>query len=295
MGWKKIGGNLCSETFQDEDLNFGIATVATDKVAELEQALPGLDLKIPGKGRAVTRISRHWAKLIDGYSEKDRTIMDGWSEELDGRVKYYGEETTCLFCTSYGYDKYFPLKGLPTNDLGRIQIQENMVMFPFHCKVSHYYDNYRVKIPNPVFTPQISIFGEYTDISMQEMRRMLSEYGLEELDEYLKEISLSLFKKAYDYAESRGILIADTIFKYGILPPEESCGLNVLLGGQILSPDCTHYYSALTYKPEDEDMLRQPIREYREAVVAGRLRPENATLIHDLAVSYGELEKALLV
>ncbi|HBT03531.1 MAG TPA: phosphoribosylaminoimidazolesuccinocarboxamide synthase, partial [Thermodesulfobacterium commune] len=70
------------------------------------------------------------------------------------------------------------------------------------------------KLPEPIFTPSTKAeIGEHdVNISYQEMEKLVGS----EVAQFLKETSLKIYKKASEYAESRGIIIADTKFEFGI-------------------------------------------------------------------------------
>jgi phosphoribosylaminoimidazole-succinocarboxamide synthase len=116
------------------------------------------------------------------------------------------------------------------------------------------------KLPEPIFTPSTkAAVGHDQDIDFQEVVVIVGE----EYAERIRDISLSIFKDASQYAENRGILIADTRFEFGI----DKWG-HLYLIDEVLTPDSSRYWNAEKYQvgtsPESFD--KQIIRDYLESI-----------------------------
>ncbi|WP_334135753.1 phosphoribosylaminoimidazolesuccinocarboxamide synthase [Tepidimonas sp.] len=127
------------------------------------------------------------------------------------------------------------------------------------------------KLPAPIFTPAAkAAVGEHDEnITFDEMARRIGGG----LAERIRDISLRLYQTASDYAASRGILIADTKFEFGL----DADGTLTLMD-EVLTPDSSRYWPAESYaegsQPPSFD--KQYLRDWLEQVrIDGR--PWNKT------------------
>jgi phosphoribosylaminoimidazole-succinocarboxamide synthase len=128
------------------------------------------------------------------------------------------------------------------------------------------------KLPEPIFTPAAKAeMGEHDEnISFDKVIEMIGE----ELANQIREVSIRLYKAASDYAETRGIIIADTKFEFGL----DDAGQLVLMD-EILTADSSRLWPAETYyvgaSPPSYD--KQFVRDWLEtAMVDGKLWPKTA-------------------
>src|SRR5205807_1539499 len=90
------------------------------------------------------------------------------------------------------------------------------------------------QLPAPIFTPATKAeSGHDLNISWEEMAQATGT----NLAEALRQESLTLYRRAADYARSRGILIADTKFEWGQLP-----GGELILIDEVLTPDSSRFW-----------------------------------------------------
>ncbi len=84
----------------------------------------------------------------------------------------------------------------------------------------------------------------------------------EDLGNQLKEISMNLYKTAADYALTKGIIIADTKFEFGMIDDE------LILIDEVLTPDSSRFWPADTYKPGSSPFSfdKQFVRDYLETL-----------------------------
>lgn len=124
------------------------------------------------------------------------------------------------------------------------------------------------KLPEPVFTPSTKApVGEHDmNISMEQGAEWLEKFFPGKGKEYmekLKELSLALYKKCADYALSRGIIIADTKFEFGLNDKGE-----FILGDEMLTPDNSRFwplegYEAGKSQPSyDKQFVRDYLRQH---------------------------------
>ena len=128
------------------------------------------------------------------------------------------------------------------------------------------------KLPEPIFTPAAKAeMGEHDEnISFDKVIEMIGE----KLANQIREVSIRLYKKASDYAATRGIIIADTKFEFGL----DDAGQLVLMD-EILTADSSRFWPAETYhvgsNPPSYD--KQFVRDWLEtAMVDGKLWSKTA-------------------
>ncbi len=112
------------------------------------------------------------------------------------------------------------------------------------------------KLPDPVFTPSTKAeMGEHDEnISYEKMVDIVGS----EMAARLKELSLNIYIRARDYAETKGIIIADTKFEFGLYDG------NIILIDEILTPDSSRFWPIDTYEPGKSQVSldKQYIRDY---------------------------------
>jgi phosphoribosylaminoimidazole-succinocarboxamide synthase len=128
------------------------------------------------------------------------------------------------------------------------------------------------KLPEPIFTPAAKAeAGEHDEnISFDKVIEMIGE----KLAKQIREVSIDLYKAASEYAATRGIIIADTKFEFGL----DDAGQLVLMD-EILTADSSRFWPAETYyvgsNPPSYD--KQFVRDWLEtAMVDGKLWPKTA-------------------
>ncbi|MBU3592642.1 phosphoribosylaminoimidazolesuccinocarboxamide synthase [Polynucleobacter sp. 71A-WALBACH] len=128
------------------------------------------------------------------------------------------------------------------------------------------------KLPEPIFTPAAKAeAGEHDEnISFDKVIEMIGE----KLANQIREVSIRLYKEASEYAATRGIIIADTKFEFGL----DDAGQLVLMD-EILTADSSRFWPAETYyvgaNPPSYD--KQFVRDWLEtAMVDGKLWSKTA-------------------
>ena len=128
------------------------------------------------------------------------------------------------------------------------------------------------KLPEPIFTPAAKAeVGEHDEnISFEKVIELIGE----KLAQQIREVSIRLYKEASEYAATRGIIIADTKFEFGL----DDAGQLVLMD-EILTADSSRFWPAETYhvgaNPPSYD--KQFVRDWLEtAQVDGKLWPKTA-------------------
>jgi len=117
------------------------------------------------------------------------------------------------------------------------------------------------KLPEPIFTPSSKAdVGDHDEnIDYAATEKLLGA----DLARQVKDVSLQLYKEAADYALTRGIIIADTKFEFGV---DENNQL--VLIDEVLTPDSSRFWPADQYKPGSSPMSfdKQFVRDYLETL-----------------------------
>jgi phosphoribosylaminoimidazole-succinocarboxamide synthase len=115
------------------------------------------------------------------------------------------------------------------------------------------------KLPEPIFTPATkATSGHDENISFDRMVDLIGK----DLSEKLRDITVTVYKKAADYAETRGIIIADTKFEFGQAPR------GLVLADEVLTPDSSRFWPMDKYHPggAQESFDKQYVRDYLESI-----------------------------
>ncbi len=115
------------------------------------------------------------------------------------------------------------------------------------------------KLPEPIFTPATKAEeGHDINISQEETKAQVGE----EVFEFLKERSLAIYNKASEYAESKGIIIADTKFEFG------KVGDKIILMDEVLTPDSSRFWPIDGYEAgrAQKSFDKQFVRDYLEGL-----------------------------
>ena len=122
------------------------------------------------------------------------------------------------------------------------------------------------QLPEPLFTPSTkAASGHDENISHEQGALVVGEPTMQ----WLADATLRLYKEAREFAQSRGIILADTKFEFGRLAADDT----PLLIDEIFTPDSSRFWPAENYQPgqEQESFDKQVVRNYLEQEVsAGR-------------------------
>jgi len=114
-------------------------------------------------------------------------------------------------------------------------------------------------LPEPIFTPATkATSGHDENISFDEMAKLTGE----PMAAKLRDLTLAIYKKAADYARTRGILIADTKLEFGTVAGE------VVLADEVLTPDSSRFWPLDQYAPgrSQPSYDKQYVRDYLESI-----------------------------
>ncbi len=227
--------------------------VATDRISAFDCVFP---TPIPHKGAVLTAFSAFWfgkLKILtnnhlitSNFNEMPETIQQ--IEEFRGRSMLVKKtEVFPVECIVRGYLEGSGWKDYQaTGEVCGYRLPSNLKQ----CE----------KLPQPIFTPATKAqSGHDENITEAEFEKIV---GMETAAK-LKSISLKMYREACDYALTRGIIIADTKFEFGL---DESG--DILLIDEILTPDSSRFWSTKNYisGKSQSSLDKQFVREYLETL-----------------------------
>jgi phosphoribosylaminoimidazole-succinocarboxamide synthase len=116
------------------------------------------------------------------------------------------------------------------------------------------------KLPEPIFTPaaKIQTGGHDENISFQTMIDTIGEQHAVEL----RRLTFAIYEKASAHAASKGLILADTKFEFGLV------GDQIVLADEVLTPDSSRYWPAESYSPggAQPSFDKQFVRDYLESI-----------------------------
>lgn len=207
--------------------------VASDRISAFDVILGD---PIPGKGKVLTAITNFWFKQLDGVLPNHLTGIDPESvvrpEEADqvrGRAVVAMKLKPILVeCVARGYLIGGGWKEYcETGAVCGIKLPAGLRMAE--------------KLPEPIFTPAAKAEVGTHDENIT-FERVVELYG-EEVANTIRNATLELYRRASEYAATKGIIIADTKFEFGI----DAEG-KVRLMDEVLTPDSSRFWPAEGYK-----------------------------------------------
>ena len=130
------------------------------------------------------------------------------------------------------------------------------------------------RLPEPIFTPATkAVSGHDENISFDAAAVLMGK----EVAERARQVSLELYRRAAEYAEPRGILLADTKFEFGLLdaPHDRNTGDKLIWIDEALTPDSSRFWSAAHYEPggPQASFDKQFVRDYLERMCWSKTPP----------------------
>ena len=116
------------------------------------------------------------------------------------------------------------------------------------------------QLPEPLFTPSTkALTGHDENISVEQAKEIVGDAGLVDRIAW---ISIRLYEEARDYAASRGIILADTKYEFGLHDGE------LMVGDELFTPDSSRYWPAEEWEPgtNPPSFDKQYVRDYAETV-----------------------------
>lgn len=241
------------------DLGDSLIMVCTDRISAFDNIL---ESPIPKKGEVLNKMSKFWFDFTKDVVPNHMISIDAADmpvffrkPEFDGNsMKTQKLEMIPVECivrgyiTGSGWESY-----KKDGTICGIRLPEGLE----ECE----------KLPEVIFTPSTKApAGEHDmNISMEEGEEWIERTFLGKGKEYmerLRDLTLALYRKCADYALSKGIIIADTKFEFGL--DKEG---NIVLGDEMLTPDNSRFWPLDGYAPGkgqpsyDKQFVRDYLKE----------------------------------
>lgn len=235
------------------DLGDKLLIIVTDRVSAFDVVFDDL---IPDKGRVLNSISAFWFDYTKDIIKNHVITTD--VKEYPGELSKFVEELS-----------------------GRSMLVKKIDMLPAECIVRGYLDGSALKeyqktgevcgiklpagmkqgdkLPEPIFTPSTKASeGHDMNVSFEYLAK---EIGAE-MAEKLKNASIELYKKGSEFALTKGLILADTKFEFGVLDGE------LVIGDEMLTPDSSRFWDIKEYEPgrPQKSFDKQYLRDYLESI-----------------------------
>lgn len=216
------------------DAGENLLMVATDRISAFDFILPD---EIPFKGEVLNRISAFWFDKFADIVPNHLVSIDPadspeefaeYRDYLAGRAMLVKKaQTIPIECIVRGYLTGSGKKTYDENGtVCGIQLPEGLTEAS--------------KLPEPLFTPSTKAeIGDHDEnISFERCCEIVGE----DIATQIRDLSLKIYKAAAEYAATRGIIIADTKFEFGVIDGK------VTLIDECLTPDSSRFWPAASYE-----------------------------------------------
>jgi phosphoribosylaminoimidazole-succinocarboxamide synthase len=234
--------------------------IATDRISAFDYVLGSA---IPDKGKVLTQLSAFWFELTADIVPNHVVSTDitefpsdvqPFADILAGRTMLVRRtQPIPIECVARGY-----LSGSGWKDYQRTGAICG-VKLPAGLRESD-------RLPQPIFTPATKAeSGHDLNITEQEASALVGDDLLSEL----KALTLALYARGSAHAESRGIIVADTKFEFGL------AGEAVMVIDEMLTPDSSRFWPADAYRPggPQPSFDKQYVRDYLESIAWNKQPP----------------------
>ena len=232
----------------------GLLIIATDRISAFDYVLGS---GIPDKGKVLTQLSGFWFERMGDLVPHHLVSLDvdrfpdtarRHADTLRGRTMLARRtEPIPIECVARGY-----LSGSGWKEY-RETGQVCGVKLPAGLNESD-------RLPDPIFTPATKAdTGHDVNISEEEAGRLVGP----DLIARLKALTLEIYRRGCEHAESKGIIIADTKFEFGL-----ANGGEIVLIDEVLTPDSSRFWPRASYKPGRgvPSFDKQFVRDYLEDI-----------------------------
>jgi phosphoribosylaminoimidazole-succinocarboxamide synthase len=235
------------------DLGEHFLIVATDRLSAFDVVLP---TPIPNKGKVLTQMSAFWfdhfKKFVPNHVvstnvEDYPKNLHASRDQLEGRSMLVKKAKVFpIECVARGFLTGSGLKDY--NKTGRVC----GIALPPGLRDSD-------RLPEPIFTPSTkAVTGHDENISEEDACKIIGQDNIRQL----KELTLSLYSRGLEYGLTRGIIICDTKFEFGIIDGQ------IAIVDEMLTPDSSRFWPADQYSPgrPQPSFDKQFVRDYLEKI-----------------------------
>ena len=223
-GWQHLRTGKVRDLYQNE--NDEILLVASDRISAFDWVLPS---EIPNKGAILTQLSLFWFELLEDIVPNHIVSDDVPAEVSDRAVIVKPLDMFAIECVARGY-----LTGS-----GLVEYKTNQTVCG-NLLPAGLVDG--SQLPQTIFTPATKAeIGDH-DINI-DFAAAAKVVGTEDAEQ-LRELTIKLYETAAEFANSRGIILADTKFEFG----RDIKGV-ITLGDEALTPDSSRFWEAASWNP----------------------------------------------
>jgi phosphoribosylaminoimidazole-succinocarboxamide synthase len=232
------------------DLGEHLLMVATDRISAFDVVM---EEPIPEKGIILTQISLFWFEMMKPVVANHVVAVDvndypvvcrPYASELTGRSILVKKAAPLpIECVARGY-----LSGS-----GWSSYQESGEVCGLRLPAGLSESD---RLPEPIFTPATKEELGMHDINI-DFNEAVQRIG-RDLAERVRDLTLTIYRKGDAYAESKGIIIADTKFEFGVVDGE------LILIDEVLTPDSSRFWPKASYAPggSQQSYDKQYLRDY---------------------------------
>ena len=221
----QIGSGKVREIY---DLGDSLLLVASDRISTYDVIHP---TPIPDKGCVLTGLSAFWFdRTGDIVANHMLSVTDGVPDEARGRGMVVKKLSMLpIECVVRGYITGSGWKDYQrTGEICGIAVPAGLVESE--------------RLPEPIFTPATkAVEGHDENIDFERAAELV---GDRELAQRVRDVSIALYEHAAEHARSRGIILADTKFEFGL----DADG-TLTLGDEVCTPDSSRFWPADAYEP----------------------------------------------
>jgi len=228
--------------------------VTTDRLSAFDVILPD---PIPKKGMVLTTVSNFWFDRISNKVNNHLSDLsiDDIITNTDERVSLQGRSIIVRKLKALPFEAI--VRGYVIGS-GWKEYQKTGsicdVPLPKNLKLAQ-------RLDQPIFTPSTKAdVGEHDEnVNFEKIVNLVGK----EIAETVRAISIDIYQEAYEYAATRGIIIADTKFEFGIDENE-----NIILIDEALTPDSSRFWPQDSYTPGEnpKSFDKQYVRDFLETL-----------------------------
>ena len=223
-GWRHVRTGKVRDLYSNDSNE--ILLVASDRVSAYDWVMP---TPIPDKGAVLTQLSLFWFELLADIVPNHIISTDVPDIVADRGIIVQPLEMFAIECVARGY-----LTGS-----GWSEYQNNGAVCGQSLPAGLLDGS---KLPTTIFTPATKAeIGDH-DINI-DFETAAKIVGADDAQE-LKELTITLYETAAEFASSRGIILADTKFEFG-----RSASGEILFGDEALTPDSSRFWELSTWAP----------------------------------------------
>jgi phosphoribosylaminoimidazole-succinocarboxamide synthase len=241
--------------------------VASDRISAFDVIMP---TPIPDKGRILTALSNFWFSFFQKHLPLKQHLLETDFAKFPAHLQPFGEQLAGrsvivrrtrvipIECVVRGY-----ITGSGWKDYQSTGVVSGVRLPPElrQCEL----------LPEPIFTPSTkAAAGHDMPISLEEASSVVGRTVMEKA----KSLTIALYRLAADYARTKGILIADTKFEFGLHPDVDS-GQTPILIDEALTPDSSRFWPADQYAVgrDQASFDKQFVRNYLETLSWNKTPP----------------------